>query len=82
MASQYSGSETFNRAKTLAAEIGALHTSIYIDDITGAIQSTFRKIDVHAPFVDRAALKTEPVMEGGTSSENLALQNIRRARGW
>lgn len=77
MASQYSGSETFNRAKTLAAEIGALHTSIYIDDITGAIQSTFRKIDVHAPFVDRAALKTEPVMEGGTSSENLALQNIQ-----
>lgn len=61
--------------------MGALHTSIFIDKITGAVQQTFRELDVHAAFVDKASVRTNPVIEGGTLTENLALQNIQ-ARAW
>ena len=77
MASKFSGSETRDRAALLATQIGALHTSIYIDKITDAIKQTFKEIDIHAPFVEQSSIKTDPQITGGTSTENLALQNIQ-----
>jgi NAD+ synthase (glutamine-hydrolysing) len=77
MASQHSGSETRERAALLAEQIGALHTSIFIDGMTDAVQQTFRDIAVHASFVTKADIKTEPKLKGGTLTENLALQNIQ-----
>merc|ERR1719253_796078 len=76
MASQYSGSETRRRAEELAKEIGALHSSIFIDSITGAVQSTFENVKFHTDKVDPEQLKTKPRMEG-TWMENIALQNIQ-----
>ena len=49
MASQYSGQETRERARLLAETIGCVHTSILIDDITSAFQTTFQKIQFHNP---------------------------------
>ena len=77
MASTHSGSETRERARKLAEEIGAMHTSITIDRITDAVKQTFREIDVHASFASKQSLKTEPKLTGGTLTENLALQNIQ-----
>ena len=77
MASEHSGDATRDRAKVLADQIGALHTSIFIDPITSAVQQSFRDIAVHAPFVNRADVKTEPKLVGGSLTENLALQNIQ-----
>jgi NAD+ synthase (glutamine-hydrolysing) len=48
MGSEYSGDETRERAALLAKQIGAVHTSIIIDDITDGIKSTFAKVAVHS----------------------------------
>lgn len=48
MGSEYSGDETRERAALLAEQIGAVHTSILIDDITNGIKSTFAKVAVHS----------------------------------
>jgi hypothetical protein len=78
MASEYSGDETRERAALLAEQIGSVHTSIMIDDITAAIQSTFADVTVHSGrAADAAPVRSEPQMEGGTATENLALQNIQ-----
>lgn len=76
MASKYSGDETRGRAKQLAEEIGAIHTSIFIDDITEALQGTFKKVEFHTEKVSKAQMKTDPKMDG-TWMENIALQNIQ-----
>eukprot|EP00316_Scyphosphaera_apsteinii_P011296 CAMPEP_0119336928 /NCGR_PEP_ID=MMETSP1333-20130426/92934_1 /TAXON_ID=418940 /ORGANISM="Scyphosphaera apsteinii, Strain RCC1455" /LENGTH=764 /DNA_ID=CAMNT_0007347863 /DNA_START=29 /DNA_END=2323 /DNA_ORIENTATION=- len=78
MASQYSGCETRERAELLASSIGAMHTSIFIDEITQAIKRTFASVEMHGPrAIPKEQLKSEPRMEGGTIGENLALQNIQ-----
>jgi len=77
MASQFSGDETRERALLLAEQIGALHTSIFIDSLTDAVKQTFRDVEVHAGFVDKDAVRREPQIAGGTLTENLALQNIQ-----
>mmetsp|Transcript_7418 Transcript_7418/g.21060 ORF Transcript_7418/g.21060 Transcript_7418/m.21060 type:complete len:747 (+) Transcript_7418:94-2334(+) len=79
MASQYSGQETRSRAAMLAEEIGAVHTSIFIDDICKSIRETFTKIHFHSTtnLPPKEKLKTEPKMTGGTWMENIALQNIQ-----
>lgn len=75
MASQYSGSETRERALLLARAIGATHTSIMIDGITDAFQKTFTKMVFHAEDSTRT-VRTDPKMEGSWM-ENIALQNIQ-----
>lgn len=79
MASKYSGDETRGRAKDLATQIGAVHTSILIDDICAGIESTFKNIVIHTDNLDveKDKLKTDPVIKGGTWMENVALQNIQ-----
>jgi len=76
MASQYSGNETRERARLLAQAIGAVHTSVLIDDVTSAFQSTFKGMTFHTDQ-PVAHFRTEPKMEGGTWMENIALQNIQ-----
>merc|ERR1740116_657861 len=76
MASKYSGDETRERARLLAEEIGAIHTSILIDDITSAVQSTFQNVVVHSDKISKEAVKTNPQMDGSWM-ENIALQNIQ-----
>merc|ERR1719464_1528004 len=76
MASKYSGDETRARATQLAEEIGAIHTSIFIDDITDALQGTFKKVEFHTEKLSKAQMKTDPKMEGSWW-ENIALQNIQ-----
>ena len=78
MASEYSGDETRQRAELLAEQIGAVHTSILIDDLTTGIRDTFAKVAVHSGRApDAPPVRSEPQMEGGTQTENLALQNIQ-----
>ena len=74
---QYSGSETRERAALLAEQIGALHTSIFIDEITDAIKATFAASRC-TPASSTARPQDEPA-DGwaAPSSENLALQNIQ-----
>jgi NAD+ synthase (glutamine-hydrolysing) len=78
MGSEYSGDETRDRAALLAEQIGAVHTSILIDDITTGIKSTFAKVAVHSGRPEGAPpVRSDPQMKGGTMTENLALQNIQ-----
>jgi len=78
MASEYSGGETRERARLLAEQIGAVHTSIFIDDVTRGVRSTFSSLVVHSGRDPSAPPpRTEPRMEGASISENLALQNIQ-----
>lgn len=80
MASKYSGDETRTRAAKLAAEIGATHSSIFIDGLTEAIQNSFKELTVESRNGKAApgiASKRNPSMEGGTGAENIALQNIQ-----
>ena len=79
MASQYSGDETRERARLLAEQIGAMHTSIFIDKITDAVKATFKDVEVHASFVDKQQVRkcASSLSMDGTSTENLALQNIQ-----
>lgn len=79
MASEYSGSETRERAKLLAEEIGAMHTSIFIDKITSAVKATFADVCVHSDFVDKSRVKaaSSNLSIDGTPTENIALQNIQ-----
>mmetsp|Transcript_70689 Transcript_70689/g.229694 ORF Transcript_70689/g.229694 Transcript_70689/m.229694 type:complete len:742 (-) Transcript_70689:60-2285(-) len=77
MASQYSGDETRSRAEDLAQEIGAVHCSIYIDDICAALKDTFVKLKCHSDAIPKEQIKTNPVIKGGTWMENIALQNIQ-----
>jgi len=77
MASQFSGSETRERAALLAEAIGAMHTSIFIDKVTDGLQATFAGVEFHTDSVDKSKVKTQPKIAGGTWMENIALQNIQ-----
>ena len=77
MASRYSGDETRERARLLAEQIGATHTSILIDDMTDAIQKTFEQVQVHAAHLDKGTMRFAPQMKGGAHIECIALQNIQ-----
>lgn len=68
MGTEYSSKQTRNNAENLAKEIGAYHLNIDIDKIVGVFKET---IIEH--------LKKEPKFEseGGTITEDLALQNIQ-----
>lgn len=72
MGTANSGEETRSRAGSLAAEIGASHLCFDVDSVVAALLAVFVGVTGHTP---RFAL------DGGTSAENLALQNIQaRAR--
>lgn len=68
LGSKNSSQETRDRAKLIAADIGAIHKEITIDDITTSVNSALGQItNKVANF--RA--------HGGTPRENLALQNVQ-----
>jgi len=72
MGTANSGEETRSRAGTLASEIGASHLSFDVDSVVAALLAVFVTVTGRTP---RFAL------DGGTTAENLALQNIQaRAR--
>jgi len=76
MASQYSGQATRGRAAQLAEALGVTHSSIFIDEITDAVQNAFKNL-VLETNKNLEPLKRDAKMVGGTMSENLALQNIQ-----
>merc|ERR1719267_177013 len=45
--------------------------------MTSAVRATFEDISLHTDQFSRASMRTKPAMEGGTVTENLALQNIQ-----
>ena len=63
-----SSRETQKRAKRLAEEIGASHLNINMDGLVSALQSLFTRITQKTPRFK---------VEGGTYTENQALQNIQ-----
>ena len=63
-----SSRETQKRAKQLAEEIGAYHLNINMDGLVNALQSLFTRITQKTPRFK---------VEGGTYTENQALQNIQ-----
>lgn len=68
-----SSKETRGRAKELAAAIGARHTDTNIDPMFQALLATV------TPILTSEGLKSEPKfeVEGGTRTQNLALQNFQ-----
>ncbi|KAI4260999.1 MAG: hypothetical protein L6R42_003795 [Xanthoria sp. 1 TBL-2021] len=68
MGSKNSSSDTRNRAKDLARDIGAYHVDIDIDTVTTAIVNVFFSWSNWMPRFKSA---------GGSFAENLALQNIQ-----
>lgn len=68
MSTVNSSGETNSRAARLAEKIGAQHLSVSIDEV---VQSSLAIIDKALRFTPKYAV------EGGTRSENLALQNIQ-----
>ncbi|KAI4262615.1 MAG: hypothetical protein L6R42_002208 [Xanthoria sp. 1 TBL-2021] len=68
MGSKNSSSDTRNRAKDLAHDIGAYHVDIDIDTVTTAIVNVFFSWSNWMPRFKSA---------GGSFAENLALQNIQ-----
>ncbi|CAM9104348.1 unnamed protein product [Ectocarpus fasciculatus] len=68
MGTENSSNATRTRASTLADQIGAYHSFIVIDTAVAAVVGIFRMLTGKAPrFLSR----------GGTSAEDLALQNIQ-----
>ena len=63
-----SSRETQKRAKLLAEQIGASHLNINMDGLVNALQSLFTRITQKTPRFK---------VEGGTYTENQALQNIQ-----
>lgn len=63
-----SSRETQKRAKQLAEEIGAYHLNINMDGLVNALQSLFTRITQKTPQFK---------VEGGSYTENQALQNIQ-----
>jgi len=68
MGTQNSSKATRERAKTLAAQIGASHLDIDIDTAVAAVTDLFSKFTGKAPRFR---------LHGGSDAENLALQNIQ-----
>ena len=59
-----------SRAKKLAQQIGSYHLNVNIDSIVAAMLSLFIRLTQKTPRFK---------VEGGTASENTALQNIQAA---
>jgi NAD+ synthase (glutamine-hydrolysing) len=68
MGTENSGPETRKRAKDLAEAIGAYHLDINIDTAVTAVKGIFSFVTGRTPQFH---------VHGGTSAENLALQNIQ-----
>ncbi|WVQ94011.1 NAD+ synthetase [Kwoniella sp. CBS 9459] len=68
MGTQHSGADTRKRAKDLAEAIGSYHVDLKMDTAVSAVQGIFSFVTGRTPqFASR----------GGSSAENLALQNIQ-----
>ncbi|XP_067414313.1 glutamine-dependent NAD(+) synthetase isoform X1 [Emydura macquarii macquarii] len=68
MASENSSQDTYNRAKLLAEQIGSYHVNLNIDVAVKAIVGIFRVVMGRSPQFR---------VHGGSSRENLALQNVQ-----
>lgn len=68
MGTTNSGKETRERAKNLAKHIGAVHTDLNMDSVVNALLSVFTLTTGFKPRFS---------VHGGSSAENLALQNIQ-----
>lgn len=68
MGTTNSSKDTRARAKSLAEEIGAYHTDLSIDSVVSALTSLFTTVTRFTPRFK---------VHGGSSTENLALQNIQ-----
>lgn len=68
MGTANSSSETRQRAKDLAAAIGAYHTDINIDTVVSAMTTLWTSV---------FGITMRYKVHGGTNTENLALQNIQ-----
>uniref|UniRef100_A0A8C0GLE0 Glutamine-dependent NAD(+) synthetase n=1 Tax=Chelonoidis abingdonii TaxID=106734 RepID=A0A8C0GLE0_CHEAB len=68
MASENSSQDTYNRAKLLAEQIGSYHINLNIDVAVKAIVGIFSMVMGRAPQFR---------VYGGSSRENLALQNVQ-----
>ncbi|KAM0786312.1 glutamine-dependent NAD(+) synthetase [Microbotryomycetes sp. NB124-2] len=68
MGTENSSNETRKRAKDLAEAIGSYHTDLNMDSVINAIRSLFLLVTNKKP---------EFRAHGGTTAENLALQNIQ-----
>ncbi|XP_077901528.1 glutamine-dependent NAD(+) synthetase isoform X2 [Ictidomys tridecemlineatus] len=68
MASENSSQETCSRARELAQQIGSHHISLNMDPAVTAILGIFRLVTGKSPLF---------AVHGGSSRENLALQNVQ-----
>ncbi|MCA9872147.1 MAG: NAD(+) synthase [Anaerolineales bacterium] len=68
MGTQNSSKATRQRAKQLAAQIGASHLDIKIDPVITAVQKLFTRVTGQTPRFK---------VHGGSAAENVALQNIQ-----
>eukprot|EP01130_Rhizamoeba_saxonica_P017339 TRINITY_DN8375_c0_g1_i1.p1 TRINITY_DN8375_c0_g1~~TRINITY_DN8375_c0_g1_i1.p1 ORF type:complete len:738 (-),score=143.11 TRINITY_DN8375_c0_g1_i1:13-2226(-) len=68
MGTNNSSEETANRARIIAEDIGATHQQIKIDDMTDSIVDIFSQSSGKTPKFK---------VNGGSQTENLALQNIQ-----
>lgn len=68
MGSTNSSKDTRRRAKELARSIGAYHIDLNIDSVVSALTSMFTAVTKFQPRFK---------VHGGSSTENLALQNIQ-----
>ncbi|KAJ1974058.1 glutamine-dependent NAD(+) synthetase [Dimargaris cristalligena] len=68
MGTANSGRETRQRAKDLAAQIGSYHVDLNMDSMVSAVVTLFTTITGKTPQYEA---------NGGTTTENLALQNIQ-----
>ncbi|QRV88948.1 carbon-nitrogen hydrolase [Ceratobasidium sp. AG-Ba] len=68
MGTENSSSDTRNRAKLLSESIGSYHVDLNMDTLVTAVRNLFAVVTGHRPQF-RA--------HGGSSAENLALQNIQ-----
>ena len=68
MGTENSSKETRQRARQLAEDIGAYHTDLNMDSLVTAVRELFAFVTGQRPRFR---------VHGGTSAENLALQNIQ-----
>ncbi|KAK8845384.1 NAD+ synthetase [Kwoniella newhampshirensis] len=68
MGTEHSSPETRKRAKDLAEAIGAYHTDLNMDTAVSAVKGIFSLV---------TGKKPQFAVHGGSSAENLALQNIQ-----
>jgi NAD+ synthase (glutamine-hydrolysing) len=69
MGTTNSSSDTRNRAKQLAKDIGAVHTDLNMDSVVSAMTGLFTLV---------TGFKPQYAVHGGSAAENLALQSKRQ----